>query len=118
MDYCKKVPLALKLIGSSLSGQEAVFWRSEVKKWSRSSILHSQSALLSCLQCSLDVLDEGHVILKKCFMDLGSFPEDRRIPVIALIDIWKELHGIGEDDAIVNLCHLSNRNLANLVLTR
>lgn len=52
-------------------------------------------------------------------MDLGSFPEDHRIPVTALIDMWMELYKLVEDRyAIVNLNDLSNRNLVNLVITR
>lgn len=51
-------------------------------------------------------------------MDLGSFPEDQRVPITALIDIWKELYGVKEDDAILNLIDLRDQNLADLVITR
>ncbi len=53
-------------------------------------------------------------------MDLGSFPEDQRIPVPALIDMWAELYEPDEDciNAIANLHELTTRNLANLVRTR
>ena len=54
------------------------------------------------------------------FMDLGSFREDQRIPVLALIDVWQELYKHDEDgiDAIAILHELTSRNLANLVMTR
>ena len=53
-------------------------------------------------------------------MDLGSFREDQRIPVLALIDVWQELYKHDEDgiDSIAILHELTSRNLANLVMTR
>ncbi|KAK4545599.1 hypothetical protein RGQ29_032936 [Quercus rubra] len=53
-------------------------------------------------------------------MDLGSFPEDQRIPVAALIDMWAELHKLDEvgNNAIHNLHKIATRNLANLVRKR
>ena len=120
MDHCKRVPIALKLIGSSLRGQHPRVWRKQMEKWSTddSSILSSERELLSCLQTILDVLDEKHAILKECFMDIGLFPELRRIPATALVDIFTEMHGVTEDDAIDNLYELRDRNLANVVVTR
>ena len=52
-------------------------------------------------------------------MDLGSFREDQRIPVLALIDVWQDLYKHNEDgmDAIAILHELTSRNLANLVMT-
>ncbi|XP_062102139.1 probable disease resistance protein At5g66900 isoform X2 [Humulus lupulus] len=120
VDHCKRVPIALKLIGSSLRGQHPRIWRRQLEKWSTdgSSILSSESELLSCLQTILDVLDEKHAILKECFMDIGLFPELRRIPATALVDIFTEMHGVKEDDAIANLYELQDRNLVNIVVTR
>ena len=53
-------------------------------------------------------------------MDLGSFHEDQRIPVLALTNMWAELYKLDEDgiDAIANLYELTTRNLANLVMKR
>ena len=53
-------------------------------------------------------------------MDLGSFPEDQRIPAAALIDMWAELYELDEDgiQAIANLQELTIRNLASLVMAR
>nr|POE99881.1 putative disease resistance protein [Quercus suber] len=50
----------------------------------------------------------------------GSFREDQRIHVLALIDVWQELYKHDEDgiDAIAILHELTSRNLANLVMTR
>ncbi|CAK7355988.1 unnamed protein product [Dovyalis caffra] len=46
-------------------------------------------------------------------------PEDQRIPVNALIDMWMELYKLDEEPyAVAKIQELSNRNLANLVVTR
>jgi hypothetical protein len=77
----------------------------------------TSSDLLDCLQRSLDFKDNE--IIKKCFLDLGSFPEDQRIPVAALVDMWSELYELDEDGilAVANLCEITNRNLASLLVT-
>ncbi|KAL6220458.1 hypothetical protein ACLB2K_008214 [Fragaria x ananassa] len=68
---------------------------------------------------SLDALDEKDQNLKECFLDLGAFPEDQRIPAVALIDMWAELYDIDEDFiSVENLQELSSRSLVNLVVTR
>ncbi|TXG59495.1 hypothetical protein EZV62_014068 [Acer yangbiense] len=50
--------------------------------------------------------------------DRGSFPQDQRIPITALIDMWMELHEWVEDglSAITYLHKLSDRCLVNLVI--
>ncbi|XP_059456168.1 probable disease resistance protein At5g66900 [Corylus avellana] len=123
LKFCGGFPLALKVIGSSLCGKPEGVWRSRVMEWSNSdhSFLSSSTSsdLLVCLQRSLDFKDD-EIIIKKCFLDLGSFPEDQRIPVAVLIDMWSELHELDEDGihAIANLHEIAIRNLANLVVTR
>ncbi|KAF8409999.1 hypothetical protein HHK36_002519 [Tetracentron sinense] len=110
---CKGFPLALMVIGHSLRQQPARKWRNTERKLSEGgTIFDSHKDLLDSLATSLDFLDET---VRECFMDLGSFPEDQRIPASALIDIWVELHGLDEDDAYVNLLELSTRNLVNLI---
>ncbi|KAG6729328.1 hypothetical protein I3842_01G022700 [Carya illinoinensis] len=119
---CGGFPLALKVVGKSLFGKSAVTWHLRVAKWSHGfSILDTDidSDLLECLQSSLEF--KGHeMILRECFMDLGSFPEDQKIPVAALIDMWSELYELVEDGihVIANLHEINTRNLANLVVTR
>ena len=53
-------------------------------------------------------------------MDLALFPEDQRIPVAALVDMWVELYGLDNDGietvAIVN--KLASMNLVNVLVTR
>lgn len=83
------------------------------------SILESNSTDLLCyLQQSLDILED--INEKECFMDMGLFPEDQRIPVTVFIDIWAELHNLDEDgtNAMVIVHDLTTRNLINVIATR
>ncbi|KAM1073582.1 hypothetical protein PS2_018312 [Malus domestica] len=117
---CKGCPLAIALVGRSLRGQPIEIWQKRVVEWCKgSSILDSDKDLLACLQSSLDALDKEKAIIKECFLDLGSFPEDQRIAAAALIDMWAELYGLDEEIlTIANLHELTARSLANLVVTR
>eukprot|EP00261_Vitis_vinifera_P035366 XP_019076609.1 PREDICTED: probable disease resistance protein At5g66890 isoform X3 [Vitis vinifera] len=118
---CKGFPLALEVVGRSLHEQPVEIWRSTLMKLSEGeSIVNSEDELRNCLQSSLDALDDKDIMLKECFMDLGSFPEDQKIPATALIDMWAELHKLDKGGiyAISNLHKLCFRNLLNLVVTR
>ena len=75
------------------------------------SVVDSEADLRKCLQSSLDALNDEDVMLKECFLDLGSLPEDQKVPATALID----KDGV---DAIANLQKLSSWSLLNLVVTR
>ncbi|MED6121833.1 hypothetical protein PIB30_033849 [Stylosanthes scabra] len=117
---CKGLPLAIMVMGRSLSHQPNGFWLKMVEKLSQGrSILNSNAELLNCLQKILEVLEDKPFI-KECFMDLGLFPEDERIPVTALIDIWKELYGLDDDGqeamTIINL--LESMNLVKLLVRK
>ncbi|KAJ4952292.1 hypothetical protein NE237_029124 [Protea cynaroides] len=109
---CRGLPLALKVIGNSLRWQPVKVWQNTERMLSNCSIFESQSDLLRCLASSLNYLNKK---VQECFMDLGSFPEDERIPASSLIDIWVELYDIDELDAYINLLELSTRNLVNLI---
>ncbi|CAN6563023.1 unnamed protein product [Malus baccata var. baccata] len=103
-----------------LSRKPIEIWQKRVLEWCKgSSILDSDKDLLACLQSSLDALDKEKTIIKECFLDLGSFPEDQRIAAAILIDMWAELYGLDEEIlTIANLHELTTRSLANLVVTR
>ncbi|XP_004304591.1 PREDICTED: probable disease resistance protein At5g66900-like [Fragaria vesca subsp. vesca] len=89
---CNGFPLAITVVGRSLAGQPLEVWRRRESEWSKgSSILDSETKLFLCLQSSLDALDKGFTTVKDCYLDLGSFPEDYKIPVGVLIDMWAEL---------------------------
>ncbi|KAL6220457.1 hypothetical protein ACLB2K_008213 [Fragaria x ananassa] len=120
LKHCKGFPLAITVVGRSLCGQPIEIWQKRLIEWSKgSSVLNSDHDLLVCLQSSLDALEKESITIKECFLDLSSFPEDHRIPATTLIDIWGESYKIDEDWlCISNLCELTNRNLANLIVTR
>ncbi|RXI07213.1 hypothetical protein DVH24_026349 [Malus domestica] len=119
LKHCKGVPLAITVTGKSLRGKATEFWRSRLADWSKGSILDSETELLLRLQSSIDALDEKEVIIRECFTDLVSFPEDQRISAAAFIDMWAELYKLDEDFlSIKNLHELARRGLANLVITR
>lgn len=114
VDECKRLPLALKVIGASLRDQPEIYWTSAKNRLSRSQpICESHEVqLLERMKLSIDYLP-GKV--RECFLDLGSFPEDKKIPLDVLINIWVELHDIDEEEAFAILVELSNKNLLTLV---
>jgi len=118
---CKGSPLALKVIAGSLCNQPFEVWQNMKERLQRESILESDTDLLFRLQQSLDILETKFSINEKeCFMDLGLFPEDQRIPVAALIDMWAELYNLNEDGSnAMSIIHdLITRNLINVIVTR
>ncbi|XP_010028299.1 probable disease resistance protein At5g66900 [Eucalyptus grandis] len=117
VNRCKGLPLALTVVAKSLRGRDPSFWKTKLLDWSESrSLLRSDSDVLDCLRKSLDDLD-GEI--KERFLDLSSFPEDRKIPTTALIDMWVELYKLDFSGvrAIADLNKLVYRNLADLVVT-
>ncbi|XP_027348721.1 probable disease resistance protein At5g66900 [Abrus precatorius] len=118
--YCKGLPLAIKVIGRSLSYRPYALWQKMVEEMSQGhSILDSNTELLTSLQKLMDVLEDSPII-KECFMDLGLFPEDQRIPVNALIDMWAELYGLDDDgiEAMDTIKKLESMNLADVLVAR
>ncbi|KAK9902930.1 hypothetical protein M0R45_001443 [Rubus argutus] len=121
VEGCKGFPLAIRVAGRSLCGQPIEIWQQRLIQWSKgSSILDNETQLLLRLQSSLDASTKEMAMVKECFLDLGSFPEDQRIPVIALIDMWTESYDPLDEDilCVANLHKLTNQSLANLVVTR
>ena len=110
---CKGLPLALKVIGSSLYGQPHPAWEGAKNKLLNGESIsdYHKEGLLRCLETSIDALDEE---ARECFLDLGSFPEDRKISVDALLDIWVYVRKMEWQDAFVILLELASRNLLNL----
>ncbi|KAI8031767.1 putative disease resistance protein [Camellia lanceoleosa] len=119
---CGGFPLALEVVGKSLKGESEVTWNSRLNRWLEGqSIFYSDAApngatdILNRLQTTLDALDAK---IKECYLDLASFPEDQRIPAMALVDMWVELYNLDEVSAFANIHELSDRNLLNLVPAR
>ncbi|KAK4796091.1 hypothetical protein SAY86_028417 [Trapa natans] len=114
VNECKGLPLALKVIGGSLRDQPEIFWCSARKRLQRGLPIDEshENNLLEKMKISFDHLDKK---VKECFLDLGSFPEDRRIPLDILINMWMEVHDLHQEDAYVILYELANKNLLTLV---
>ncbi|KAD6119176.1 hypothetical protein E3N88_10447 [Mikania micrantha] len=114
VDKCKGLPLALKVIGASLRAQPEMYWKGVMKRLSRAQPVcdSHETELLNRMKLSIDYLCEK---VRNCFLDLGSFPEDKKIPLDVLINIWTELHDIDEEEGFVILDELSNKNLITLV---
>ncbi|PRQ55606.1 putative powdery mildew resistance protein, RPW8 [Rosa chinensis] len=115
--HCKGHPLAIKVVGRSLRGKSFEFWLKSAEQLSQGD---SEIEVLLVLHRSLDALDENEALIKECFVDLGSFPEDQKIPVAALIDMWAELYEELDKDflALEILQKLATRSLADLVVSR
>jgi hypothetical protein len=117
---CKGLPLTIKVIATSLRNRPYDLWRKIVKELSQGhSILDSNSELLTRLQKILDVLEDNR-INKECFMDLALFPEDHRIPVASLIDMWTELYDLDDNgiEAMEIINKLGSMNLANIIIAK
>jgi len=109
---CKGLPLALKVIASSLHGEPRSVWESaKTKLLNRESISDYHREGLRCLEPSIEVLDEE---AWECFLDLVSFQENRKISVDALLDIWVYVRKMEPQDAFAILLELASRNLLNL----
>ncbi|KAG9440729.1 hypothetical protein H6P81_020894 [Aristolochia fimbriata] len=113
-EECKGLPLALKVIGASLRGQPPLIWESAKNKLSKGEPISEshEVKLLERMAVSVDCLSSR---VKECFLDLGSFLEDRKIPLGVLINMWVETHDLDEIDAFSVLFELSDKNLLTLV---
>ncbi|GAA0157208.1 hypothetical protein LIER_14526 [Lithospermum erythrorhizon] len=114
VDECKGLPLALKVVGASLRDQPEMFWASAKNRLSRSQPICESHAyqLLERMKLSIDHLPAK---VRECFLDLGCFPEDKKIPLDVLINMWVEIHDIDEEEAFAILVELSDKNLLTLL---
>lgn len=117
---CRGFPLAIVEVGKSLRDRAIESWDKFLDNWyENSSFLDSETDFFGFLQSSKNTLGEKMDTVKECFMDLGSFPENQRIPVAALTDIWAVLYKVDDDtQSISNLYELTNQSqLANHIFT-
>ncbi|KAI3807255.1 hypothetical protein L1987_23180 [Smallanthus sonchifolius] len=114
VEKCKGLPLALKVIGASLRDQSEMYWKGARNRLSRAQPIceSHETELLNRMKLSIDYLSDK---VRDCFLDLGSFPEDKKIPLDVLINMWTELHDIDEEEGFAILVELSNKNLLTLV---
>ncbi|GLJ19848.1 hypothetical protein SUGI_0359660 [Cryptomeria japonica] len=110
---CKGLPLALKVIGSSLNGEPRAAWETAKKKLCQGEPIsdYHKDGLLRCLETSISFLDD---VARECFLDLGAFPEDKRICADALLHIWVYVRKLEWQEAFTILWELASRNLFNL----
>ena len=111
---CKKHPLTLYVVSSSLDGKDETAWRYILKVLSQGqSVLDLNVDILNRLERSFQALDDR---FKQCFLDFGLFPEDQRIPATALLNMWVHLYEHEDDgsDTLAKIFELSYRNLVNL----
>ncbi|KAL5714866.1 DNA-binding transcription factor adr1 [Ranunculus cassubicifolius] len=111
---CKGLPLALKVIGASLRDQHQMFWTSAKNRLSRGETIceSHEMKLLKSMEVSIGYLSEK---VRECFLDLASFPEDKKIPLDVLVNMWAEIHDLDAEEAFAILVELSNKNLITLV---
>nr|CAB3462470.1 unnamed protein product [Digitaria exilis] len=111
---CRGLPLALKVIGATLRDQPPKIWLSAKNRLSRGEAISDshETKLLERMAASVECLSEK---VRDCFLDLGCFPEDKKIPLDVLINIWMEIHDLDEPDAFAILSELANKNLLTLV---
>lgn len=102
------------MIGASLRGEPPKIWASAKNRLSRGQTISDthENKLLDRMATSIERLSGK---ARECFLDLGSFPEDKKIPLDVLINIWMEIHDIDDEDAFAILLELSNKNLLTLV---
>ncbi|CAH8388897.1 unnamed protein product [Eruca vesicaria subsp. sativa] len=114
VDECKGLPLSLKVLGALLKDKPERYWEGVVKKLSRGETVDEthESRVFAHIEESLETLDPR---ARKCFLDLGAFPEDKKIPLEVVTNMWVELHYIDEETAFSILVDLSDKNLLTLV---
>ncbi|GAB4846477.1 DNA-binding transcription factor adr1 [Ancistrocladus abbreviatus] len=114
VNECKGLPLALKVIGASLRGQPQMYWMGAKNRLSRGEPIceFHETNLLERMKISVTYLPDK---VKECFLDLASFPEDKKIPLDVLINMWVEIHDLDEEEAFAILIELSEKNLLTLV---
>ncbi|KAK4276645.1 hypothetical protein QN277_014771 [Acacia crassicarpa] len=111
---CGRLPLALKVIGASLRDQSEMFWAGVKNRLSQGQSIGEsyEINLVERMAISINCLPAK---IKECFLDLCSFPEDKKIPLEVLINMWVEIHDIDESEAFAIVIELSNKNLLTLV---
>ncbi|CAO2839103.1 unnamed protein product [Amaranthus hypochondriacus] len=84
VDGCARVPLALKVVGSLLFGQDKCKWQS-AQEMGLANIRENQNDILPILKLSYHNLDSS---LKSCFSFCALFPKDSVIYKFELLNLW------------------------------
>ncbi|XP_028784146.1 putative disease resistance protein At5g47280 [Neltuma alba] len=94
VEGCKGLPFAIEFLGRNLQGKTTEEFQWVQPTLLQGSILDSHEELLAQLQHWLHQF-VGETP-RECFMDLVLFPEDEKIPITSLIDMWIELYKMDE----------------------
>lgn len=97
-----------------MRGQPPIVWLSAKNRLSRGEAISDshEAKLIERMAITVECLSPQ---VRECFLDLGSFPEDKKIPLDVLISMWAEVHDLEEADAFAILFELSDKQLLTLV---
>ncbi|KAG7599116.1 NB-ARC [Arabidopsis suecica] len=114
VDECKGLPLSLKVLGASLKNKPERYWEGVVNRLLRGEAADEthESRVFSHMEESLENLEPK---LRECFLDMGAFPEDKKIPLYVLTNVWVERHDIDEETAFSFVLRLADKNLLTIV---
>lgn len=106
--------MSLKVVGASLKSRPEKYWEGVVNRLSRGEPADEthESRVFAQIEATLETLDPK---TRECFMDMGAFPEDKKIPLDVIINMWVEMYDLEDATAFAVLVDLSNRNLLTLV---
>jgi hypothetical protein len=110
------LPLAIKLAGEQLRRHDPMRWlkKFDAQRLRRRRRETIHDSLFQTFSLSLDDLPEDD---RRCYMGLAIFPEDERIPFVALTKLWGVLAGLDEDTTRDLLFDLDARALLQLEQT-
>ena len=106
--------MSLKVLGASLNDRPETYWAIAVERLSRGEPVDEthESKVFAQIEATLENLDPK---TKECFLDMGAFPEGKKIPVDVLINMLVKIHDLEDAAAFDVLVDLANRNLLTLV---
>ncbi|TYJ48201.1 hypothetical protein E1A91_A01G044600v1 [Gossypium mustelinum] len=86
---CDRLPLAIKVIASSMKGiNDVVEWRNALRELRShiTSVKGTDKEIYGRLKFSFDRLKDSNI--QNCFLYCSLYPEDYRIPRVVLIEYW------------------------------
>ncbi|XP_057836435.2 probable disease resistance protein At4g33300 isoform X2 [Cryptomeria japonica] len=109
-----QLPLFIHECPLSLNGELHDGWENiKNELWKGKSIsCYRRESILECPKIHIDFLDD---VRRECFLDLASFPADKKICADALLDIWVRVRKMEKQDALILLWELASRNFLNLI---
>ncbi|KAH9288788.1 hypothetical protein KI387_032905 [Taxus chinensis] len=111
---CKGLPLAVQVVGTYLKNKSPAIWIEAESKLSKAEAVSDvHKAFLERMAISFTGPEDD--VHRKCFLDLGLFPQEKKIYVDYLFDIWIHVHKLELDEAFRILRELGTRNLLDLV---